>query len=254
MQFSELYGTRLDTELGSDDRSRLFTLTRRKAAINDGVQEFARLTECYTKLASIAIVDGTAEYDLLTVTDFDHLSGQGPALKMVDADSNETWLAGRDDFPQRSVAWLDAEDPGWQQASDAAPSCWYLRRDGGHVYLGLYPGPDVPTGETWTLQVPYVAIPGTLSADADEPYTSGSDVRIDLRPYHLALVYWAAAQLEKLRKDFGAVKREEELFAREVARYFQAQRQKHGQHVVFARNYRGEGHRRELSWRDDWRR
>ena len=49
MTFLELYGTELDRELGTTDRTQRFTTARRKAAINAGQLEFVRRTECLTR-------------------------------------------------------------------------------------------------------------------------------------------------------------------------------------------------------------
>jgi hypothetical protein len=64
MTFAQLYGESLNRELGSDDTTQLFTTVRRKAAINEAQREFARVTECYTREATIPLVIGQMEYDL----------------------------------------------------------------------------------------------------------------------------------------------------------------------------------------------
>ena len=71
MQFSEIYGTRADDLLGSADRTQRFTTAKRKQYANDGQKKFNEQTGCYTKRLSLAIVDGTQEYDIETAaTDF----------------------------------------------------------------------------------------------------------------------------------------------------------------------------------------
>ena len=64
MTFLELYGTELDRELGTVDRTQRFTTARRQAAINAAQVEFVKRTECLTRSVSISLVDGTREYDL----------------------------------------------------------------------------------------------------------------------------------------------------------------------------------------------
>jgi hypothetical protein len=46
MTFLQLYGDYLDIELGSADRTALFTTARRKDAVNRAQLEFAKQTEC----------------------------------------------------------------------------------------------------------------------------------------------------------------------------------------------------------------
>jgi hypothetical protein len=65
-QFSTLYTSRLDEELGTDDSTTLFTTARRKAAINRGLEQFAELTECYVRWSTLVITSTAAEYDLNT--------------------------------------------------------------------------------------------------------------------------------------------------------------------------------------------
>jgi hypothetical protein len=48
MDFVTLYGLELDRELGSADRTVLFTTARRKAAINAAQLEWVKRTECFT--------------------------------------------------------------------------------------------------------------------------------------------------------------------------------------------------------------
>jgi hypothetical protein len=52
-QFSSLWGRLLTQELGTDDSTQLFTDARRKAAINDGIREFADLTECFVRTSTL---------------------------------------------------------------------------------------------------------------------------------------------------------------------------------------------------------
>ena len=59
MTFVELYADALDRELASADRNALFTVVRRKYAVNEAQREFTRLTDCYLKEVTIPLVDGT---------------------------------------------------------------------------------------------------------------------------------------------------------------------------------------------------
>ena len=52
-QFSALYDDALHTELGTNDTSVLFTTARRKHQINEGLRQFAALTECVVRQTTI---------------------------------------------------------------------------------------------------------------------------------------------------------------------------------------------------------
>jgi hypothetical protein len=72
----------------------------------------------------------------------------------------------------------------------------------------------IGSGETAAITVPYVAIPPGMTADAEEPFSlTGSDPKTLLRPWHQALVHYAAALLEPLRKNFVGEQRQRQLFA-----------------------------------------
>jgi hypothetical protein len=246
MQFSSLYGPRLDEELGTDDNAVLFTTARRKAAINKGIQEFAELTECFVRTSTLAITGGTAEYDMNSTTiipsgDFVRLSKQQVEFRYVDASSNVTVLTG-DDLPRRDIDWLNRYEPGWQTSTVASsvaqfPSFHYERMDGGARYLGFTPTPSTGSSASATAIVPYVARPPVLTSDTSEPYQVGASVRGDLRDYHQAAVHYGAHQLEKLRRDDQAADRQLQKFLGYVTRFFQNGRIKGGRSLTLARNY-----------------
>lgn len=244
MQFSSLYGARLDEELGTDDNAVLFTTARRKAAINKGLSEFAELTECFTKQSTITIAGGTAEYDLnvvITASDFVRFAKQQVEFRYVDASSNETVLTG-DDLPRRDIDWLNRYEPGWQQSTVASsvaqlPASYYERMDGGARYLGFTPVPSTGSSASAKAVVPYVARPPVLTSDTSEPYQVGALVRFDLRDFHQAAVHYGAHQLEKLRRDTEASDRQLQKFLGYVQRFFQNTRKKGGQSLTMARNY-----------------
>lgn len=251
MQFSELYGTQLDIELGSEDRTQRFTTARRQAAINAAQNEFIERTECLIREVSISVTDSTEEYDLETlVTDYLRIAKGGPALKIVDASANERYIEGPDDFPQKNPPLLKRQSPGYRANADSTPNGWYLRRDMGRLYLGLTPPPDVPAGETWTLLVPCVVKAADMSADGDKPFKSASGTSPtapeSLSVWHQALVHFAAFILEKLRKDPMRMQTQMQLFTQYVARYIAQDRPKGGQTIQMQRNYRSG--RRASNW------
>ena len=240
MDFETLYGEQLTAELGTSDTTQRFTLPRRKAALNEAQTEFIKKTECCIKWVEIAVVDGTEEYDLeATVTNFIRVAKGGPSLRMVDASANARYLEGPDEFPETNPPLLNRHTPGWRANPDSTPVAWYLRRHLGLLYFGLTPGPDIPSGETWTLLIPCVVKAADMVDDDDEPFTvSGGTAPTSLSIWHKALVHHAAFLLEKLRKDPTRMKLQAELFAAQIAEYLGEDRRKSGKTVQMAKDYR----------------
>lgn len=244
MIFSQLYSEGLHRELGTEDTTALFTTARRKAAVNDAQLEFVKQTECFTREVSIPMVDGTREYDLdaagiLSAEDFLSLAKQGVEFSFTDASSNVLTRAG-DDFLRIDIPVLNVEMPGWRNVDDSAnPTGFYIREEGGSVYIGLHQPPAIGVGESAILRVPYVAVPATMVADGDEPFSvvAGTSPKRTLRPWHQAIVHYAAALLEPLRKNYQGEQRQRQLFAGHVADYLQRQRPKGGRVIRVARNY-----------------
>ena len=241
MTFQQLWDDQLDIELASSDQTILFTATRRKKAVNDAQDAFVRMTGCTKRYGTISITDETDEYNILTtLTDYIKLAGD-PSIKIVSSSSTR-YIQGKDDFPRRDPEWLDAITPGWRAYDAGTPTAWYLRRDSGVEYLGATPPPDVASGETWTWIVPYVAQPTTMSNNSDEPFTTNS-VALPISEYHQALVHYAAAQLEPLRKNYSGVTRQQQLYAGYVANYLQDEQADGNDQIWFERNYYGESNR-----------
>jgi hypothetical protein len=240
MDFVTLYGEQLTAELGTSDTAQRFTLVRRKAALNEAQTDVIKKTECCVKWVEIAVVDGTAEYDLeANVPNYLRIATAGPSLKMVDASANERYVEGPDSFPQMSPPLLNRQQPGWRANPDSTPAAWYLRRHLGLLYFGVVPGPDIPSGETWTLLIPCVVKAADMVDDTDEPFTvSGGTAPASLSVLHKALVHHAAFLLEKLRKDPTRMKLQAELYAAQIAEYRGDDRPKGGKMIQMARNYR----------------
>lgn len=236
MIFSTLYGSELDRELGSADRTQLFTTQRRKDAINAAQLEWVKRTECFQRQVSFTLEDDRQEYDLEAATDFAWIAKNGVSIKIVSGTTTR-YIEG-DDLIQTSVARLMQDEPGWRAVTAGTPTSWYLRRTGGTVQLGLHPKPSIDT-ETWTAIVQIVMIPTDLSADADEPFTCSTNPLRSLRPFHRALVHFAAYDLEKYRKDQGRSGAQLQLFELEVAKFTGVEKPKGGQRVRLANDYRG---------------
>lgn len=242
--FSELYGTLLDYELGSNDSAVLFLSAKRKSAINEGLRQFADLTECWVRSSTITCSNGVGEYNLYSTVnvpggDFVRVYGRGPDYVFTDTSSQVSHTAG-DDLLRRDIPWLDAHDPGWQSTVVGTPETWYLRDESTALYLGLVPPPDISTSESAKVVWPYVARPSSLTSDTNVPFGG----RTDLEPYHQAAVHYAASKLEKLRKDRVASESQMAAFMGYVQRFLMQRRPRGGQVVRFARGYFHEATRR----------
>lgn len=250
-QFSSLWAAYLDEELGTDDQSILFTVARRKSAINKGAAKFAQLTECLTRSTTVTIVSGTAEYNLNSTTviaagDFDNFDKRGLKFRTVQASTAstvtvETIISGRDGFIRRDIDWLNQNEPGWDLTPTSTgsqfPTYYYVRSEGSQLLVGLVPPPQFSTLYTVTLTVPYIAAAPTMSSATDEPFQFAGLVRTDLRSYHMGLVHYAAHQLEKLRQDDQRSDRQMQKFMGYVSQYVADQRIKGGRQIRQARNY-----------------
>jgi hypothetical protein len=246
VQFSQLYGIELDRELGSSSTA-LFTTARRKAAINAAQLEWVKRTECLIKETSVSLVDDTQEYDLeVSITDLGWVSKQGIRIAITSGTTTR-YLEG-DDLRMTSIERLAVDEAGWRAASAGTPTKWYIRRDGGRLYLGLHPKPSIDGTDTWVAVIPYVIQPADLSADADEPFTVSSNIPITLRPWHRALAHFAAFDLEKLRKDTARQQAQLALWEAEVQRFLGNEKPKNGSVIRMARNYR---RTQPVGWRRD---
>lgn len=238
MTFLTLYDTKLDIELGTGAVD-LFTVALRKQAINDAQDDFARKTGCTKRYGEISITDGVAEYalnSLIPGLDYIRLAG-APSIRIVDGDDTR-YIQGKNDFPRRGVEELDRLYPSWQSASAGTPTAWYLKEQENDT-LGMTPAPDIEDGEVWDWIVPYVADPPDMTASADQPFTLGGTVVQRLTTYHQALVHFAAAQLEPLRKNYSGVQRQLQLYSGYVAQFFQDQRKAEPDEITLAHNYFG---------------
>ncbi len=238
--FLQLYGIELDRELASASTA-LFTVARRKAAINWAQLEFVKQTECLKRNTTIPLVDETSEYDIeATVTDFGFLAKAGPSIRITPVSGSVRYIQG-DDLEYTSVERLNIQRPGWRAEPAGTPDSYYLDPDGGAMNLGLVPAPAITAGDTWVLMLPYIIIPNTLVDDADEPFTVGANSIRSLRFFHRALVHGAAYDLEKFRKDTARQAAQFQLFQLYIAQYATARKPKGGQQIRLATHYRGRG-------------
>lgn len=245
MQFSHLYSSALDQELGTDDSTRLFLTARRQRAINTAQLHFCDLTECAIRQSTVTCSNGTREYNLLSTVnvpsgDYLRLAKQGIEYWLISsggASSNSTRFIAGDLLPRREIQWLNQYDLGWRQSTGADPSAYYERFDGGQRFLGLTPPPRIRSSETGKVILPYVAKPSSMTNDTSLPFTFGSTTRDDLEPYHQALVHYAASELEKLRLNQEGSQGQLKLFLGYVERFFRT-RIPHGpRQVRLGRNY-----------------
>lgn len=251
----QLSKERLSVEL-NDASTVLFTSTRRQQAIHDAQEEFADQTECLIRQRTVTLSCSVTEYAILSSgvgsTDFLRLAPQGVEYLFTDSNGLVTQLAG-DDFPQRTIPYQNRMEPGWRQSTTPvqAPSGFYMRADGGNLYVGLWEPPKVGSSETAVLQVPYVARPAPMASTTDEPFTVNSTVRTDLRVFHRALPHYAAHKLLGLIGDAQGSIAQLQLFQTYVDRYRSQQRPRGGQTVSYATNYLQRARRTDG---DNWRR
>ncbi len=238
MNFVTLYGTQLDVELASADRTNLFTATRRKKAINDAMHNWERIVGATEIFGTIPIVSTTAEYDLfLNFPNYVSLADRAePYVKIVDASANVRYLQG-DSLARRDPVWLDREDPGWRADPSSTPTNWYLREDTGTSWVGLDPAPLIPAGYTYTLGVPYLASATDMVNDTDLPFTLNGIPLKRLIPYQQALVHYAAGLLETLRRNPAGADRQMKFYAGYVAQYETKQLKDSPSMTTYVRNY-----------------
>lgn len=260
--FSHLYSSALTQELGTSDSTRLFTTGRRQDAINLGLLQFADLTECFLRQSTIVLVSGTREYNLLSTVnvpgaDFSRLSAKSfPEYVFTNDTGKITRLAGPDDFPQRSIPWLNQNAPGWRDSTGNTPTAFYERIDGGRRLFGLDIPPVFDSSETAVVLLPYVARPSTISANTSIPYSIASTdlgastgIRTDLEQFHQAAVHFAASELEKLRLNTEGSRTQLQVFLGYVQRFLGTTRPKGGTQVRLGRSYFADA--RAKRWTDN---
>ncbi len=253
--FGHLSSAALFYELGTDDSTRLFTDERRKLATNEGVAQFADLTECFLRQSTIVSSHGVREYSLQSTVnipgaDYVRPSKQRPEYALVSSGGLVSYVSG-EQFERREVDWLNQYEPGWRESTGGTPRYWYERLDGGVRYFGLHPPPQIGSSQTASVLFPYVATPPTLTSDTDVPFSIASTasgastgIRTDLDIYHQAIVHYAAHKLEKLRVQTEASQTQMQIFLGWVERFINDRRPKGGQTIRTGRNYFAEQRRR----------
>src|SRR5581483_12332865 len=83
-----------------------------------------------------------------------------------------------------------------------------------------------------------------MTNDNEGPFVVAGNAKRALWPWHQAPVHYAAAQLEKLRKNMEGVQIQMQMFAGFVADYLQKHRQKGGTQVGYVRDYRAGARRK----------
>jgi hypothetical protein len=239
--FGDLTGATLDLELNSNDASVLYTSTRRSAAINAGIAEFAALTDCYVRRASIPVSCNTAEVLLSTIADFARLSAYGmPEFRITSSGASpRTTIYAGAQFQNKTELLLNRYDAGWRQSTTpGTPSAFYQRPDGGQWIFGFNVRPDVGSSETAVLVMPYVARPQAMTASTDVPFTDTSgQTRADLTEYHQAAVHYAAYKLLPLIGDIEGSRGQLSLFTDYVKRFLGNLRPKGGSFTTLAYDY-----------------
>lgn len=247
--FEQLKGPLLDRELNTNSSlaGSPVSSIHRALAINDGIREFADLTECYQRTATIVISCNTAEYLLLSSgtlvgsTDYTRLSNQGPEYLLLSSGSTRTvvtWLAGEDAFPQRPIMFRNRQNSGWRlSTTPTTPTGYYLRPDGGDLWFGFDQPPKVGSSQLGAISIPYVARPRLLTSSGDVPFTLSTATRTDLIGYHQAAPHYAAYKILPMLGDDQGAQGQLQKFMGYVTRYLQNARPKGGTVIQLARNY-----------------
>ena len=256
MTFADLYGEALHHELGSYDTTQLFTTVRRKAAVNRAQKEFARLGKIsLSKEVVIPVVAGTRDYNLDTASGSRFVAfGRSPLRlrQIVTANPLATTVTS---LVVRSTAYMDEVLPGWRDpASSGFPSNIVHDPSDGVNTLRFTPFPGIPASETWELVVPIAANAADMVLDSEVPF----DGRPDVEPFHWALAHFAAAILERLRKDPEAEKNQVTKFGAYLEDWNAKSTRPPGAHkrVLMQRDYIGETSRTRggITVQDDPRR
>lgn len=263
--FKHLYSSALDYELGTDDSTRLFTDGRRKQSVNEGLEQFAELTECFVRESTLVSSHGVREYSLNSTlnipgNDYVRPARQRPEFQLTSSHGGSsaqiTYVSG-DAFERREIDWLNQYEPGWRESTGGTPRFWYERMDGGVRFFGLHPPPEIGSSETAKVRFPYVAKPPVLTSDTDVPYSVASTaiggstgIRTDLDVYHQAAVHYAAHKLEKLRVNTEASQMQLQTFLGWVEKYLAARTPKGGQTLKAARSYFADARRKRSAGLD----
>lgn len=240
MTFEELSKDELSIVLNNSDTSVLYTGARRRKAINDACEEFADLTECTLQQWSVVCSCNVTE-NTLTAINYIRIAKQGVEYVHTSSNGFVTQASG-DDFPRRDLVWRNRFDVGWRASTTPVlvPSGYYLREDSSAVFIGLNEPPKIGSSETGTLIVPLVMQPTAMTSSGEVPFSS----RVDLKPYHKALPFYAGYKLLGLTGDDQGAQASLQKFLGYVARYTQNTRPKGGQHVTVGRSYLRESMRR----------
>lgn len=248
MIFKDLYKTELSIAMNNPDTSVLFTSTRRQVAIRQAEEEFCDLTECLTRVSTVACSCNVSEYALNTSTggstDFVRLAKQGVEYHHVSSGGRTRTVSG-DQFPRRDIEWMNRFEPNWRESTTPVemPESYYVRADGGSLLIGLTDPPDIGSSETGKLLVPYLTQPSVMTSSSAEPFTVSGTARTDLRVYHKALPHYAAYKLLPLIGDMQGSQDQLQKFLGYVQRYTQSARPRGGTHVTVARSYFRESRR-----------
>jgi hypothetical protein len=243
MTFADLYGEALNHELGSADTTQLFTTVRRKYAINRAHKEFARLGKVsLARDLVIPLISGVVNTYNLDTASANRFVAFGRAPLRLVVTTIATGKGHNETLTLRSSAYMDEAQAGWRSATNLGhPDTVVYEPIDGINYLFVIPFPVIPATETWGLNVPYAANAADMVGDTDLPF----DGRPDTEPFHWALAHFAAAQLERLRKDPDAEKNQIAKFGAYIEDWNAKSIRPPGAHkrVLMQRDYIGESSR-----------
>jgi hypothetical protein len=87
----------------------------------------------------------------------------------------------------------------WGNEPAGTPQYYYVLLEPARINFSLFPKPD--SAGTNNISVEYIKIPDVLTGDSSVPF----DSHTILYPYHMAIAYWAAADLLRVQPTQEAI-------------------------------------------------
>jgi hypothetical protein len=164
-------------DLASDPTNARWSASKKQDKIQEAQERFVLDTRALTDNTTDTAVADQQEYPLpADCLDIKRLAHKG------------VLLTRKSKFDLDIAIWAD-----WSQTK-GTPHYYYVDLDSNNKKYGLYPVPQGGDAGA-NLALEYVKIPPVMTSDSDVPF----DSHTLLTPYHMAIAYWAAADL--LRQD-----------------------------------------------------
>jgi hypothetical protein len=166
-------------DLTQDPSHQEWSSSKKQQKIEEAQERFILDTRALVDTSTGTCVDGTSEYSLPTdVLDITRLAHKGIRLRRMSKFDLDIQLQSD---------WSD--DTG-------TPRSYFVDLDPNNKVYRVYPTPQAADAGA-NLTIEYIKIPPALSADSSVPF----DGHTLMTPYHMAIVYFAAAELLKQNPD-----------------------------------------------------